>query len=87
MRTLIASAIIIAGTTFSGASFAEDQIVNGTVKTYDAQTRVVMLENGNSFKLGKKTPAENVKEGETVALTVIVNKNGNKVVSDVKTAN
>ena len=87
MRTLIASAIIASAALFSTVLFVEEQIVNGTVKAYDAQTRVVMLEDGNSFKLGKKTPADNVKEGETVALTVIVNKNGNKVVSNVETAN
>lgn len=86
MRNLIASTVLIAGIAFSGAAFAEDQTVNGTIKSFDAQTRVVMLEDGNSYKLGKKADASAIQVGEDVVITLRQNKKGVNVAREVKAA-
>ncbi|MCB1417559.1 MAG: DUF1344 domain-containing protein [Notoacmeibacter sp.] len=86
MRNIIASTVLVAGIVFSGTAFAEVQTVNGTIKAFDEQTRVVMLEDGNSYKLGRKADASAVKVGEDVVITLRQNKKGVNVAREIKAA-
>ena len=81
MKKLIASLAAATWLVAAGVACAEE--AKGTVQAMDIDTRLIMLDNGDTFRVVEGTPMADLKPGDEVTVSYEV-QSGEKVALDIK---
>ena len=81
MKKLIASLAAATWLMAAGAAMAEE--AKGTVQAMDVDTRLIMLDNGDTFRVVEGTPMADLKPGDEVTVSYEM-QGGEKVALDIK---
>ena len=82
MKTFLLPTILVAATAMAPMAFAATK-TEGTVRSYDAKTMMLTLEDGTTYKMPKGYKAAAPKAGEKVAIDWTMTKKVHQA-SDVK---